>query len=663
MRNRLRNSIVITGIATTCAVTLPSPAGAETFSCGNEDVACLISAINEANGDTQEKSTIWLELGGTYTLTSVDNDTDGPNGLPSITGELTIRVKGKGTATLTRATDANTPFFRLLRVAATGHLTLWNLVVSNGRTTPSQVSGDGGGVLNDGGEVTLHRTTLSGNVAAASGGGLASSGVATIKQSFFIGNSAHTDGAISNSGSMTILDSTVDRNSGFGAGGLLNSGTMTIFRSRITDNSSAFQAGGLYVLGGSVLISETTFAGNVSQGAGALFVAPLLIGDRARVVVTESAFDENRAFQSAAVGVLGGGARLEVINTTFSRNTVPVVTNAAGVLVLTNTTFAENTGPNGFPVPSILSSSGAATTILQNTILAHDADDGVTRDCSGTVTSNGNNVFGDPTGCNVTLQPGDLTGDAGLDLFTDGGKPGHVYFTLLPTSPAIGAGNADFCPIEDQLDRPRKGRCDIGAINFHRHERHENTIISVTSPPSLSTGISSSTVVSRSWSQSKRYTGVSIAVLVDSLQVGLTPTANAYLTTRIGPGTTPTDEIAHVQFMVPADLPICSLSSCGAEVTLFSGLSLGPGAYFLTIAPTPISSSAVGWFPTGPGPQTVSLGTGVSKGASFITHGSGAVASYPPASAFDPYLIGISPLPVPVDAAMSITVTGTVELR
>ena len=56
-------------------------------------------------------------------------------------------------------------------------------------------------------------------------------------------------------------------------------------------------------------------------------------------------------------------------------------------------------------------------------------------------------------------------------------------------------------------------------------------IISVAAPPALSTLIDASSIVSTSWSQSKPYTGVSIAVLVDSTIVGQTPTADAYLTT------------------------------------------------------------------------------------------------------------------------------------
>jgi len=154
-------------------------------------------------------------------------------------------------------------------------------------------------------------------------------------------------------------------------------------------------------------------------------------------------------------------------------------------------------------------------------------------------------------------------------------------------------------------------------------------IISVTGPPSLSTLIHSASILSTSWSQSQAYTGVAIAVLVNSPTFGQSPLADAYLTTRIGPGTTVTDEIAHTQFAVPLQLPVCSQMSCGAYVTLFSGLSLGPGDYFLTLGPDAARTFLAGWFPvTSP---TVLLDTGVTQGATFF---SPAMAPYAPASAF-----------------------------
>jgi len=170
-----------------------------------------------------------------------------------------------------------------------------------------------------------------------------------------------------------------------------------------------------------------------------------------------------------------------------------------------------------------------------------------------------------------------------------------------------------------------------------------DTIISVTAPPSLSSLIESSFVVSTSWSQSDAYTNATIAVLVNSALVGEMPTAEAYLTTSIGPGTTTADEIAQTQFTVPGELPVCSPFACGALVTLFSGLSLSPRTYFLTLGPHATSNGTVGWFPAlNP---TVIEDTGVAEGASFFSL---AADTYAPASAFEIY-----------SEALNYTVTGT----
>jgi hypothetical protein len=141
--------------------------------------------------------------------------------------------------------------------------------------------------------------------------------------------------------------------------------------------------------------------------------------------------------------------------------------------------------------------------LLQNTIIArNDAPTFapspppfVPADCSGPVTSLGNNLIGDPSGggfppyqCNITLQPTDLTGDPRLGTFTNNGTPGNGHFPLLSSSQAIDAGNNAVCFRRDQLGRRRIGPCDIGAISFRgkddgRHEeeddhRHEENVVS-----------------------------------------------------------------------------------------------------------------------------------------------------------------------------------------
>jgi hypothetical protein len=192
-------------------------------------------------------------------------------------------------------------------------------------------------------------------------------------------------------------------------------------------------------------ITNSTITGNQSSG---LIVAH----PEATVTITNSTLAKNRAFSSGG-GLFNNGGHVTITNSTIADN------HAAAQEV--------DTGGGG-----IWSRGEATTTILQNTILARNtvgpADpEGIGPNCfSDGITSQGHNLFGDLTGCEVTLLPTDLTGDPGLGEFNDDGTPGHGYIPLLPDSPAINAGNDAVCPDTDQLGQPRVGRCDIGAIEF-----------------------------------------------------------------------------------------------------------------------------------------------------------------------------------------------------
>jgi hypothetical protein len=153
------------------------------------------------------------------------------------------------------------------------------------------------------------------------------------------------------------------------------------------------------------------------------------------------------------------------------------IANFGGRLTLTNSTVAGNAaaGDIGGQGGGIQILGG--TVALQNTILAHNtvpsSQFSQGPDCFGPVTSLGHNLIGDPTGCTITLQPSDLTGDPGLDAFTDNGQPGHGHLPLLATSQAIDAGNVAVCPRRDQLGTRRRSPCDIGAIEFQdQDDRH-----------------------------------------------------------------------------------------------------------------------------------------------------------------------------------------------
>ena len=105
------------------------PGQAADFSCTAGNVACLIDAINQANANG-EANTITLKA-GTYTMTAVDNNTDGSNGLPVVTSPLTITGR-KAETTIIERGGAGVPQFHILNVAPTGTLTLQKLTLRGG---------------------------------------------------------------------------------------------------------------------------------------------------------------------------------------------------------------------------------------------------------------------------------------------------------------------------------------------------------------------------------------------------------------------------------------------------------------------------------------------------------------------------------------------------
>ena len=116
------------------------------FNIPDGDVSALIEAINAANG-AEDFPTINLAENGLYTLTEVIDETDGANGLPSITSSIWINGNG---ATIERRQGEETPTFRIFHVALTGDLTLKRATVKNGCVIGKGYAGEGGGILNFG---------------------------------------------------------------------------------------------------------------------------------------------------------------------------------------------------------------------------------------------------------------------------------------------------------------------------------------------------------------------------------------------------------------------------------------------------------------------------------------------------------------------------------
>jgi Domain of unknown function (DUF4214) len=245
-------------------------AHAAEFACAAGDVACLIAAIHAANANG-EVNTITLAA-GTYSLTTVDNTSDGPTGLPSITSTLTIRGAGAERTTIARAAGA--PQFRLVHVAAASPLTLEGLTLRGGDIAISSrvFSGSGGGLYNRGGTVLLTYSTLAENQAVR-GGGIATSGTVFVISSTLTGNAASSlggGGLLVNAGATVIVShSTVAENQAKGgpAAGIYNTGgTVHLTASTVAENTGLFAAG-IWNSSGTVTLTNSTLADNRASGA------------------------------------------------------------------------------------------------------------------------------------------------------------------------------------------------------------------------------------------------------------------------------------------------------------------------------------------------------------------------------------------------------------
>jgi hypothetical protein len=184
---QFRGALLVCGAA--CVSLLPWRAGAidltiDPATNNAAAVAELAGAIKTAstNGLT---NAINLFVNGVYTLSQADNWEYGPNGLPQISGDITIIGRG---ATLQRAT--NSPAFRFFYVSGglsydpisgaglpAGNLTLKNMTLLGGFARGGNGTGEAGGGAGLGGAIfnqgnlTMAGVTLAGNKAQGGNGG------------------------------------------------------------------------------------------------------------------------------------------------------------------------------------------------------------------------------------------------------------------------------------------------------------------------------------------------------------------------------------------------------------------------------------------------------------------------------------------------------------
>jgi hypothetical protein len=324
--------------------------------------------------------TITLAAGVTYSLTQVGDTTDGPSGLPSVTGTLTINGGG---ATVARGSASGVPPFRVLRVAPTGNLTLIDLTITNGSTSDL-----GGGILNTG-TLTLRGSTVSHNDGLG-GGGISNTGTLILTQTAVSNNlgSFGGGGVLNNTlsyagpggisvyvvGVLWVIDSTISDNgtlsdtaavSGGNGGGIDNVGVATIIGSVVTRNRTgqgpdvADIPGGVGGTGGS---GGGIANGDLGFASGTLTVTLCTISNNTTGPGGTGTLGDGGGFGGDGGGINNDYGTVMVSASTISGNTTgngstgTVLGGSGGngggiangdTLVLVNTTISDNLTGNG----------------------------------------------------------------------------------------------------------------------------------------------------------------------------------------------------------------------------------------------------------------------------------------------------------------------------
>ncbi len=425
----------------------------------------LRDAITQANTDGEDNTIVFSSVFNSPQTIRLNG------GTLELMDPAKTTITGPGADLLTvRGIGSIGPVFELAKGAVAD---LSGLTITGGHAVDA-----GGGVFNDGGQLTMNNVVVRGNGAISNdylpiAGGLATweGGTTTLTKCTITGNSivgggSGASGGIYNGGydTLTMTDCTISNNSirneyiSLG-GGLNNVGNATLTDVTISGNA-ALQGGGL-INTGTLAMTGCTVSGNTaSDGAGVLVFG----GD---LTMTNCTVSGNFAGSNGG-GAANYGGTLTLSNCTFGGNSASI---SGGGLA---NGFAGDAPVLGVPPASSVPGSGGSqndgpiTTSLSNCTIsgntAYDTGGGVvnyaTLSMTNTIVSG--NIGGDSSG-SYTGSNNLIGGNALLSALGDYGGP-TATMALLPGSPAIGGGTSTGAPGFDQRAEPRSGHVDIGAF-------------------------------------------------------------------------------------------------------------------------------------------------------------------------------------------------------
>jgi hypothetical protein len=270
--------------------------------------------------------------------------------------------------------------------------------------------------------------------------------------------STNYGGGIWNAGTLTVAYSTLRDNTTAGAGGGIGNefGELTLSHSTLSGNHALFSGGGVVTGAGHLRILQCTISGNeaMQHGGGVASASPLIVANS--TISGNSSFDNGGGIYNYSIGIA------DVYNSTIVFNGA----NADG-------DFDATSGGGVF------NANGSIFYLFNSVVAGNKAFAGsIDNDCSGTLSSFGENKFWTEAGCTVgQVAPGahTLLGSlAELGPLRFNGGSTRTY-ALVAGSDMIDGAEATLGCHDDvgalAVDQRGGARavgpvCDIGAFEF-----------------------------------------------------------------------------------------------------------------------------------------------------------------------------------------------------
>jgi PKD repeat protein len=232
---------------------------------------------------------------------------------------------------------------QVFNVAAGTTVVLNSLAITNGND--SSFGGEGGGIINFYGTLTLNQCTLSGNTAYgyyATGGGIYNLGTLTLNQSTILGNNAKFGGGIESEGTLSLNQCTLSGNSAMEVGGGIdNHGTLTVIQCTFSGNSAG--DGGGIENWDTLTLNQSTLSENSASDEGGG------IGNCGMMTNFNSIIASNGT--SLGADIYQFMSSLPSSTTLEGTNIIQVITNdtsqGVGTIIGTSVTNAPNLAPLG----------------------------------------------------------------------------------------------------------------------------------------------------------------------------------------------------------------------------------------------------------------------------------------------------------------------------